>query len=75
MRKCNKIIFCDRTQFGARKIIVQMPNDQFHIRSYFDCFRREAIHKVRETDFDKKMGLQFDQPLPQKKRRDSCHER
>lgn len=57
------------------KIIVQTPNDQFHIRSYFDCFRREAIHKVRETDFDKKLGLQFDQPPPQKKRRDSCHER
>lgn len=42
---------------------------------YFDCSRREAIHKVRETDFDKKLGLQFDQPPPQKKRRDSCHER
>ena len=52
-----------------------MPNDQFHIRSYFDCFRREAIHKVRETGFDKKLGLQFNQPPPQKKRRDSCHER
>ena len=57
------------------KIIVQTPNDQFHIRSYFDCSRREAIHKVRETDFDKKLGLQFDQPPPQKKRRDSSHER
>lgn len=46
------------------KIIVQTPNDQFHIRSYFDCSRRAAIHKVRETDFDKKLGLQFDQPPP-----------
>lgn len=75
MRKYNKIISCDRTPFGAWKIIVQTPNDQFHIRSYFDCSRREAIHKVRETDFDKELGLQFDQPPPRKKRRDSSHER
>lgn len=75
MRKYNKTTSCDRTPFGAWKIIVQTLNDQFHIRSYFDCSRREAIHKVRETDFDKELGLQFDQPPPRKKRRDSSHER
>ena len=30
---------------------------------------------LKGADFDKKLGLQFDQPPPQKKRRDSCHER
>ena len=75
MRKYNKTTSCDRTPFGAWKIIVQTLNDQFHIRSYFDCSRREAIHKVRETDFDKELGLQFDQPPPPKKRTDSSHER
>lgn len=41
---------------------VQTPNEQIHVRSYFGCSRREAVHKVRATDFDKEAGLIFNQP-------------
>ena len=43
---------------------VQTPNEQIHVRSYVGCSRREAVHKVRATDFDKEAGLIFNQPPP-----------
>lgn len=47
---------------------VQTPNEQIHVRSYFGCSRREAVHKVRATDFDKEAGLIFNQPAPSQER-------
>ena len=65
MRKYNKILSCTRTPFGAWKMTVQTPNEQIHVRSYFGCSRREAVHKVRATDFDK--GADFQSAAPSKK--------
>ena len=48
---------------------VQTPNEQIHVRSYFGCSRREAVHKVRATDFDKEAGLIFNQPPSKKETR------
>ena len=41
---------------------VQTPNEQIHVRSYFGCSRREAVHKVRATDFDKEADFQSAAP-------------
>ena len=54
---------------------VQTPNEQIHVRSYFGCSRREAVHKVRATDFDKEAGLIFNQPPPPRKKRGGGCER
>lgn len=54
---------------------VQTPNEQIHVRSYFGCSRREAVHKVRVTDFDKEAGLIFNQPPPPRKKRGGGCER
>ena len=45
---------------------VQTPNEQIHVRSYFGCSRREAVHKVRATDFDKE-AADFQSAAPSKK--------
>ncbi len=50
-------------------MIVQTPNEKIHVRSYFGYSKREAIHKVRVTDFDKEAGLIFNQPPPKKETR------
>ncbi len=50
-------------------------NEQIHVRSYFGCSRREAVHKVRATDFDKEAGLIFNQPPPPRKKRGGGCER
>lgn len=56
-------------------MIVQTPNEQIYVRSYFGFSRREAVHKVRETDFDKEAGLVFNQPHPPIKKRGGGCER
>lgn len=75
MRKHNKILSCTRTPFGAWKMIVQTPNEKIHVRSYFGYSKREAIHKVRVTDFDKEAGLVFNQSPPPTKKRGGGRER
>ena len=54
---------------------VQTPNEQIHVRSHVGCSRREAVHKVRATDFDKEAGLIFNQPPPPRKKRGGGCER
>lgn len=56
-------------------MIVQTPNEKIHVRSYFCYSKREAIHKVRVTDFDKEAGLVFNQPPPPTKKRGGGCER
>lgn len=63
MRKYNRVIACERTPFGAWKIMVETPHDQIHIQQYFGYTKKAAIRKARTMNFDLKKGLFFNEPF------------
>lgn len=62
MRKYNKILSCEKTEFGYWRVIIQTPNDQIHIRQYSGYPKKAVLYRARRTDFDGEAGLFFNQP-------------
>ena len=64
MRKYNRVIACERTPFGAWKIMVETPHDQIHIQQYFGYTKKAAMRTARTMNFDSKKGLFFNESFP-----------